>query len=86
MLYVYVCASAATGFQTRIEAENFTNQPSPSLASLSELRARAWHAKNKLDEHKVLMDRYLPIYFGPENDVEYEIDYKYGELVDRYCP
>ena len=58
-------------------------EPVKEPMSLTELRSRTNEAKNKLDSHKVLMDRYLPVYFGPENDVQYEVDYKYGELVNR---
>ena len=65
-----------------VEAEAFKHTPAP--VPLSQLRARAAQAKDKLDIHKSRMDRYLPIYLGPENDVEYEVDYKYGELVNRY--
>jgi len=57
------------------------NGPIPT--SFATLRSKTNEAKNKVDKHKVLMDRYLPIYFGPENEVPYEVDYMYGELVDR---
>ena len=51
--------------------------------SYSNLRAKYTEAKNKLDMHKTLLDKYLPLYLGPENDVEIEVDYKFGELVAR---
>lgn len=36
-----------------------------------------------MDQHKVMMDRYLPIYMGPLNDVDYEVAHKYSELAER---
>jgi hypothetical protein len=47
------------------------------------LRAKYTEAKNKMDTHKTLLDKYLPIYLGPENAVEIEVDYKFGELCNR---
>lgn len=56
-------------------------RPPPSVSGL---RSRASEAKNKLDAHRTMLDRYLPIYMGPENDVADEVKFKYGELVQRY--
>ena len=52
-------------------------------ASYTQLRSRTTEARHKMDQHKVLLDRYLPINMGPENEVQYEVDYKYAELADR---
>jgi hypothetical protein len=51
--------------------------------SFNDLRYKATEARNKLGQHKMLMDRYLPLPTGPLNDVNYEVDYKYNELVPR---
>ena len=56
---------------------------SPPTVSLSELRARALDARSKLDTHKTLLDKYLPLSTAPENAVEYEVAHKYEQLVDR---
>lgn len=61
-----------------------TPDPGPPQTSYSQLRQQASQARDKMDRHKVLLDRYLPIYLGPENEVEYEVDYKFGELADRW--
>ena len=53
-------------------------------APLSTLRSKAVEARSKLDRHRTLLDRYLPLNLGPENDVSYEVENKYGELVQRY--
>lgn len=52
----------------------------PSYAGL---RAKYTEAKNKMDLHKSMLDKYLPLYLGPENAVEIEVDYKFGELCAR---
>lgn len=52
-------------------------------ASYESLRNRATDAKNKMHLHKTMLDRYLPISFGPENAVEYEVEYKFDELAQR---
>jgi len=48
-----------------------------------DLRSRATDARNRLDVHKGLMDRYLPTDFAPGNEVSYEVDRKYDELAYR---
>ena len=51
--------------------------------SITALRSKAVDARSKLDRHRTLIDRYLPIDMGPCNDVNYEVENKYGELVER---
>lgn len=68
--------------QAKLESE-VEDYPKVKPESLSSLRSRATNVKNKMDQHKTLMDRYLPVYLGPENAVEAEVDYKYGQLVNR---
>ena len=48
------------------------------------LRSRAADARSKIDLHKTMMDRYLPVHLGPEKDVGYEVEKKYDELAIRY--
>jgi len=72
----YLAGGAGPGYEASVP-----NGPIP--VSFATLRAKTNEAKNKVDLHKTLLDRYLPIYYGPENAVEYEVDYKFGELVDR---
>lgn len=52
--------------------------------SLAKLRARAQVAKDHLSRHKILLDRYLPLHLGPENNVVDEVESRYGELLARY--
>jgi len=52
-------------------------------ASMSDLRSRAQVARNQLSQHRVLLDRYLPISAGKPKDVDDEIANKYGELLIR---
>ncbi|CAD5113063.1 DgyrCDS2257 [Dimorphilus gyrociliatus] len=52
-------------------------------SSYESLRNRATDAKNKMHLHKTMLDRYLPISFGPENAVEYEVEFKFDELAQR---
>lgn len=60
--------------------------PSPSYTppSYTNLKSRAAECRNKMDHQKVLLDRYLPVHLGPGNDVQYEVEAKYGELAARY--
>jgi len=51
--------------------------------SLSDLRTRTNVARDQLSRHRVLLDRYLPISMDRPNDVEDEVESKYGELVLR---
>lgn len=51
--------------------------------TLIDLRERTKVAKDKMDKHRVLLDRYLPIDYGHPEDVEFEVQTKYGELVER---
>lgn len=51
--------------------------------SLAKLRARAQVAKDHLSRHRILLDRYLPLQLGPENDVVDEVENRYGELLSR---
>jgi len=53
--------------------------------SLTKLRARAQVAKDHLSRHRILLDRYLPLQLGPENDVVQEVETRYGELLSRYA-
>ena len=55
----------------------------PTPSSISNLRHKAADARAKMDHHKVLLDRYLPLPTGPLNEVEYEVQTKYGELAAR---
>ncbi|KAK2145285.1 hypothetical protein LSH36_690g03076 [Paralvinella palmiformis] len=54
-----------------------------SPVSLSSLRSRTSDARNKMDQHKILLDRYLPLPVGPPNEVPYEVEYKFSELAER---
>lgn len=78
-------AAAAAARYAEIEAriESQVAAPIPSPTSYSDLRSRANRARNYMDQHKTLLDRYLPIYMGPEPEVKYEVAHKFGELVDR---
>ena len=51
--------------------------------SLADLRQRTKVAKEHMDKHRVLLDRYLPLTYGQHDDVQDEVDAKYGELVER---
>jgi len=51
--------------------------------SLSDLASRTKAARDQLSKHRVLLDRYLPVHLGKPNDVVDEVEYKYGELVQR---
>ncbi|KAI0216125.1 hypothetical protein LSAT2_031823 [Lamellibrachia satsuma] len=51
--------------------------------TLNRLRVRTTDARNKMDAHRTLLDRYMPETFGAEQDVASAVLYKYGELVDR---
>lgn len=53
-------------------------------SSYAGLRSRAADARNKMDHHRVLLDRYLPVRLGPEPEVGYEVEQKYDELAARY--
>ncbi|KAK2184868.1 hypothetical protein NP493_250g04030 [Ridgeia piscesae] len=55
----------------------------PPSCTLNHLRHRATNARNKLDHHRTLLDRYLPEPMGDAQDVQSAVLYKYGELVDR---
>eukprot|EP00914_Ancora_sagittata_P010180 GHVO01019627.1.p1 GENE.GHVO01019627.1~~GHVO01019627.1.p1 ORF type:complete len:488 (+),score=30.77 GHVO01019627.1:238-1701(+) len=66
-----------------IEARLAMDEDYPSPSSFSDLRYKATEARNKLGEHRLMMDRYLPVPSGPLNDVAYDVDYKYNELVPR---
>ena len=48
------------------------------------LRSRAADARSRLGDHKVMLDRYMPLNLGPEKEVGYEIEKKYDELAVRY--
>lgn len=50
---------------------------------MSDLRTRANRARGYMDQHKTLLDRYLPVYMGPEPEVQYEVAHKFGELAAR---
>lgn len=65
--------------ETKIEREGF-----PDRSELfDDLRHRTLEAKNLLGRHRILLDRYLPVSLGPEPEVAFEIQNKYGELVER---
>ena len=51
--------------------------------SMNNLRRKTIDARNKLDVHRTLLDRYMPETFEADQDVGSAIMYKYGELVDR---
>lgn len=57
----------------------------PPSMQLSQLRSRTSEARNKMDRHRVLLDRYLPAPTGPIPAVEYEVETKYDELAQRYA-
>ncbi|ELU11057.1 hypothetical protein CAPTEDRAFT_228467 [Capitella teleta] len=75
----YSHGSRIAGIEARLAADEDYTTPS----SFHDLRYKATEARNKLGEHRLMMDRYLPIPSGPLNDVGYEVDYKYNELVPR---
>jgi len=54
--------------------------PYPDLKTLRSLHSGA---KDKMDRYKTSLDRYLPVYMGPVNDVPVEVEYKYDELRNR---
>jgi len=60
-----------------------TYEPPIQPASYTTLRSAAVEARNKMDRNKKMLDKYLPVHLGPENEVEYEVDYRYGQLADR---
>jgi hypothetical protein len=70
-------------FDSEVDYEPLRLPDSRPPPSMSGLRSRATDAKNKLDAHRTMLDRYLPIYMGPEAEVADEVNYKYGELVQR---
>ena len=51
--------------------------------SMTTLRSKAVDARAKMDRHRTLLDRYLPLDLTTGNDVSYEVENKYGELVQR---
>jgi hypothetical protein len=66
-----------------VDYELNNNYMPSQKACFTDLRARTKTARDQLSHHRVLLDRYLPINMGPTDDVEYEVENKYGELVHR---
>jgi len=62
-----------------VEEDLFPDQ----TESLAALRTRMKGARDQLGRHRNLLDRYLPVHFDPDHDVNYEVENKYGELVQR---
>jgi len=56
-----------------------------SKASLKDLRNRTDAARDRLNRHRVLIDRYLPtyLYLGPTYDVKDVVEDKVSQLFDR---
>lgn len=71
--------------QHEIEArlELMISPDTASPASYASLRDRTALARNKMDQHRTLLDRYLPVPMGTPNEVPYEVEYRYKELEDR---
>jgi len=56
-----------------------------SKASLQDLKHRTDAARDHLNRHRALIDRYLPtyLYLGPSHDVKDVVEHKVSELFDR---
>jgi len=68
----------------KINYEIIANPSLPNQkAAMSDLRSRAEVARGQLSQHKVMLDRYLPVSLDKPNDVDDEIANKYGELLIR---
>ena len=59
-----------------------------SKASVRELRDRANAARDRLSRHRVMIDRYLPVYMftTPADDVHNAVEYRVSQLYDRSAP
>ncbi len=70
--------------QARVEAMAQPVASTQPPESILNLRSRAADVRAKMDHHKILLDRYLPVPGAPMNSVEYEVEDKYSELAARY--